>query len=181
MKYFGGVDPLSGGWVYVIPLKARKACDINKIRLEFNEGCKYVGYQVDNQELYRIKKVGQKLSNSALLVKEYADILPGKAYPVPEEPTYPFALEFGFGTATFLDWYPACKDRSCRHCHFPTLRTGLLNLGDQDAPLACSVIEGCPVPQTYWQNNGFLEVYHTWGQGVEMQLGSFKVERYACY
>lgn len=188
MKYFDGVVACSGAWVYVIPLKARKACDINKLRLEFNEGCKYVGYQVDNQELYRIKHVGQKLANSALLVKEYPDytgegcgVVPGKAYPVPENPTYPFALTFGFGTATFLDWYPSCKDRSCRHCHFPTLRSGLLNLGDENAPVACSIFEGCPVPQSYYINNGTQEVYHIWGQGVEMDLGSFKVERYACY
>lgn len=189
MKYIGGVDACSGAWSFVIPLKARKACDINKIRLEFNEGCKYVGYQVDNQELYRIKKVGEKLSNSALLVKEYAEQVdedcdvPVKGCPCSssDDLTYPFALTFGFGTATFLDWYPACKDRSCRHCHFPTLRTGLLNLGDEDAPQACSIFEGCPVPQTYYQNDGTQEVYHIWGQGVEMDLGSFKVERYACY
>jgi hypothetical protein len=171
MKFF--TDEVVSSWTYVMPLKARKPCEISKIRLEFNEGCKEVAYQIGDMEYYRIKKVGERLTSNQLLVKDYG----GEGVLA-----FPTQLTFGFGTVTALDWYPACRESCCGgDCHFPLIRQGLVNLGNSTAPQAYSVIEGPSVNQTYYQNDGDIEVYHIWGQGVKIDMGGFKVNRYACF
>lgn len=157
-------------WMFVMPLRARRSCDINKLRLEINSGCKKVTYMVDNEIAYCLNNVGLRLTNTNLKVQEFGG---------QDSLAFPKQLWFSFGTTSFLNWYPACKDIYCHNCHFPAIRMGLVDLGNATAPVACDPVLGCPTPASYL-TDGSNPIYQIWGQGTIIEIGGFKVDRYNC-
>ncbi len=175
-RYFGATNAEPGipyaVFAYVLPFKHRKSCDINRLKLIFTEGERTVSYSVDGQAKFVITKPGYRLSDNRFRVKEYIGL---------DSDVYPSELILGFGTMTFLDYYPACKDANCIGCGFPANRTALVNDADLDAPSACNPIQGCPYKPVYWDPIGTSKINHIWGQGVTMELGGLRVNRHACY
>lgn len=151
---------------FLIPVKIRKTCDIHTMKILFNPGAKYVSWFLDGREVYRVTRVG------FLLNREFMTADFGGA----EEDVFPASLDYGFGSFTLLDNYPACmRSDSCRSCKFPDLRQALSSATAVPVPPYFNPVLGSPVPAVFYDSTT-----RVWGQGSETAIKRLAVYTQVC-
>ena len=154
-------------FTYMIPVKLRSCSEINRMRLEFDRTEGMVTWFVDYRQVFRLEAVGARLKRTTYLTSDYGG-LSGEAFPR--------RLEYGFGSLTFLDHYPACyRAAGESECSYPPNAMGLVRLGDEDQVFPqYNPRIGMPHAAAYFDNAGLPE-NRLWGQGSESRLFQLSV------
>lgn len=165
---------------FLIPVKVRRACDQHDMKIVFNQANRYVSWRLDGREVYRVSKVGYLL-NREFMMSDFGGA---------EGDAFPDLLQYGFGSFTLLDNYPAClRSDSCRSCKFPDVRQALvqtlLPVSIPPNPVVppytgqYNPVLGQPSPAVFWDTNG-LVANRLWGQGSESAIRRLAVFKESC-
>lgn len=172
------------GWVlgdayaaftFVIPVKMRKPCDWHNMKIIFHDDKKQVSWRLENREIFRLKNPGYRLDRQ-LMVIDFGGA---------EGPAFPKSIQYGFGTGTMLQAYPACKrSDKCCDCKFPTLRQGLVNTGNLQAFPLYNPLLGPTTPAVYYRAHLYDQIDsrddHIWGQGATLEIKKIVVYQNPC-
>lgn len=157
-------------FAYIFPVKKRTGSEVNRLRVVFDDEKKEVRWYVDYRLVYRLKRVGNKLDSPQYMTLDYSGN---------DDLVFPGAIQYGFGSFTFLDHYPVCyKDDCSNQCQFPTSRMGLVRLGDEIALTQFNPLLGFPHEASYFDDYGKPE-NRLWGQGSETRV--FKLSVYQSF
>ncbi len=154
--------PDAAAFAYIVPLKKRKPCNVNRCEIIFYEVTRQISFKVDGKDYYRIYTNG-------FIDRIYAILDQGGVGNL----VWPSSLVYGFGTTSLLDYYPVCK--SFNGCEYPLDRQGLVYMGSDDF----NPITGPPTNATWYDPIGIAQGSHIWGQGVSMQMK--KLEAYILF
>lgn len=162
----------------VVPMKVRKQCDWHKLKIKFVSADQSVSFNVDGHDGFRVIKPGF-MGDRKYVVNDLGGV---------ETLRFPRYIQYGFGTATFLDYYPTCqKIPGCDFCNYPQIREALLNLGnlnDVDTVPQFNPFLGAPIPAHYYADTQVLQDsanYHIWGQGVMLNMTRLAVYQDVCW
>lgn len=160
---------------FVIPVKMRRSCDYHNMKLVYHGTDKQISWRLEGREVFRVTKPGY------LLDRQYMTLDYGGA----EGPIFPQSVYYGFGTASIVQSYPACKrSDSCCDCKFPTVRQALTNTGNATAPALYNPLLGPDNAAIYWQSNNVaadaVATDFIWGQGATLSIKKLVVYQDLC-
>ncbi len=166
--------PGVSGFAYFIPVETRKPEDINHMKLRFDTRKKEVAWYVDGKEVLRINKVGGRLRKQQCYL---VNLLDG-----PDFISFPTRLYYGFGSFTFLDYYPPCRPDSKNRadCQYPCRREGLVRTSNDMTLPQLNPIEGPPELAHFYDYQS-KESNRLWGQGSKSWIKSIRVTELMCY
>jgi hypothetical protein len=148
------------GFQFLIPVKMRKPCDENVMRVVLNSKRKLVTWFVDGRAVFVVNKVGYYLNRQFMTVDNNGF----------EMGAFPNSIRYGFGAATLMDNYPACqKDADCCDCRFPSLRQALVNTAPDALVGEVNPLVGRVNPAVFYDNTNSVD-YKYWGQGSVTRL-----------
>jgi len=141
---------------FVIPLLWRKPSDTHKLKVILGKRQRTVRWKIDNKEYFRVESVGARIS------REYMTADFGGA----DDEVFPESVQYGFGSMTLLNHYPACW-RACdnKPCIFTAVQKALYKTGNEEAPAQYDPKQGKPIPADFWNTDNTDERFRVWGQG----------------
>lgn len=162
------------GFSYFIPVRPRTPKLLHRMKLIVDSHKKSVTWVLDGREVLKVDRVGGKLKGRH--INRVNDM--GGA----EIITFPRVLYFGFGSFTFLDYYPACRPTSeCpQNCDFPCQREALVRTSANPALPQYNPIYGPPTLAHYYDNFS-KDSNRLWGQGSETWIRGLTVTEEMCY
>lgn len=165
------------GFTFAIPVKMRRPNDWHSMKTILHGGTKQVSYRLDGHEVFRINRVGYLLDRQYLLID----------YSGQEAAVFPASVQYGFGTFTLVNAYPACKRSDvCCDCKYPTLRQALANTGTylNDEPVPWNPLLGYGSPAVFFQPNDDPALAQQgdfiWGQGSKLFIKKLLVYQEIC-
>jgi hypothetical protein len=148
-------------FTFVIPVKIRRPCDFHDMGIVLHGDTKMVSWHLDGREVMLISKPG------FLLDRDYLVNDLGGA----EIEVFPTQIQYGYGTFTGLDWYPACqRTASCDRCAYPNARMALVDVTSAAGYIQYNPIFGTAQNAVFYNNNGLPLSAHAWNQTVTMKL-----------
>jgi len=164
-----GIASSHAAFNFLIPVKVRKFCDLHEMKVVLNHSNRIVSWRLDGREVFRVNKVGYLLNREFMLSD-----LGGT-----EADAFPETIQYGFGSMTMLDSYPAClRSDQCRSCKFPDMRQAfvqtVLNPENYKNP---PLNHGRPA--VFWDTTG-AEKNRLWGQGSTTHIRRLAVYTEDC-
>jgi hypothetical protein len=162
------------GFSYFIPVRPRQRKQMHHMKIIVNATSKTVTWMLDGREVLKVDRVGATLKCQKLhMVNNMSgtDIV-----------TFPRKLYYGFGSFTFLDYYPPCRP-SCKtenSCNFPCVREGLVRTSANPALPAYDPILG-PPNMAHFFDNFSKDTNRLWGQGSETWIRNIRISQEQCY
>lgn len=162
------------GFSYFIPVRPRKPKQMHHMKIIVNATMKTVSWMLDGREVLKVDRVGATLKCQKLhMVNNMGgnDIV-----------LFPRKLYYGFGSFTFLDYYPPCRP-SCKtenSCNFPCVREGLVRTSVNPALPQYDPILGPPNLAHYYDNFS-KDTSRLWGQGSQTWIRNIRVSQELCY
>lgn len=163
-------------FTFLIPVKMRKPCDWHRLKIVLDSEHKTVTWILDKRQVFVVNKVGYRLSRQFMVVDIGGN----------ELPAFPKKIQYGFGSMTMLDAYPACqKGTDCCDCRFPTLREGLFKTIRNPIRKQMNPLLGAPTPAVYYEDKIYSKPnyeldYQYWGQGSISKLRYLAVYTNEC-
>lgn len=156
----------------VVPMKVRRPCDTHKLKIVFYTPLAQVAFFVDGHEGFRILRPGF-MGDRRFVVNDLGGV---------ETDFWPLHIHYGYGTATFLDYYPTCQRiPGCDFCSYPQIREALVNTGQTVAIPQYNPILGPDYPARYLYEDGTPEYLHVWGQGALLNLTRLVIYQDVCW
>lgn len=157
---------------FAIPVARRKPCEWHTMRIVLFGKWKQVAWYLNDIEVFRVKVVG-------LAPPGITPIYDLGGAPIE---SFPYQVQYGFGTFTLLDMYPAAQAvRGCENEYgYPPIREALVNDSDANAPIAYNPISWPRTLATYFDPDGILQTNHIWGQGVVLRIRRLFVKQEIC-
>lgn len=167
--------PSVSGFAYFIPVQKRRPKTVNTMQIVVDSNTKSVDWLVNGKKVFHVERVGQNLQDNRCnkLVE-----LNG-----PEYVTFPRSLNYGFGSFTFLDYYPACRPDTSTNstsCNYPKRREGLVRTAVNYALPQYNPLIGYPELARFFDNLS-TDTNRLWGQGSRTLIKSLKVHQETCY
>lgn len=160
----------------LIPLAERCKDDCNRMRVTFDGRIQQVSFFVDGVRKYWIDHLGFIPDRRLVVLDEGGE----------QECAWPRSVQYLFGTATLLNFYPVATNPACRNpyeddsvCGFAPVHIALVRTGDEDAPAYDPYSYGTQ-PAQYYDPSGEQECKHIWGQGVNINLDALKLDTLQC-
>lgn len=170
----GGQFAAVNGFSYFIPVKTRKPTMVHSMKIVVDSDRKSVSWVLDKKEVLDVCQVGFRLKKQRCYM---VNDLGGHDFV-----TFPRRLRYGFGSFTFLDYYPACQPDGTANstCNFPCKREGLVRTAINYALPQYNPILGEPNLAHFYDNLSNRRS-RLWGQGSETMLHRIKVSQQQCH
>jgi hypothetical protein len=129
------------------------------MKIVINYAGRYVSWRLDGREVFRVNKIGYLLSREFMLT-DFGGV---------EGDAFPELVQYGFGSMTLLDSYPAClRSDVCRSCKFPDLRQALVQTVINPQQYINPPLDHGR-PAVFWDTTGAIQ-NRLWGQGSETAI-----------
>jgi hypothetical protein len=154
------------GFANIIPVMTRAPNQRHNLKIEFDVENKTVSWVIEETVVLKVDKVGHTL-NRCSMVKDLGGM---------DIRSWPKVLQYGFGSMTLLDYYPACaaSGASQDFCNYPNKRMGLVQTAINYALPAYNPLFGPPKKAKYFDYYS-LPSSRLWGQGSTTNIRSIKV------